>query len=583
MLCKSILRISKGRYNQLRYYNRSLRMTDNNMNNNNNDNDKYIEIKEGTSSMQYDKSEAVFYNKVQVFNRDISIQVIKHFAKVYEDEKQERYQKKLAKYELDISKKKDNDNNNNKDKKNHDDDIEYNRPPFMPSEGISILDALAATGLRSIRYIKEIPGVRQLTINDLDPKATATAKKNCIHNNVDISKVTIHTGDAVMLMYNHRDAAQGVESQQFDVIDLDPYGTASPFLDSAVQAVTDGGLLCVTCTDMPVLAGNYPDVCFAKYGSMPLKAKYCHEMSLRTLLHAIDSAANKYKRYIVPWVSLSVDFYIRVFVRVFESPLEVKKSSLKRIMVYQSTQCPSFYIHRLGQITGTNKEGNPINYGAVPYQGPSKCEETNGNLKIGGPFWGDPLHSQDVVDELLKTVENLMKDENDGNTVPPPATGKRIIGILTSISEELKDVPFHYSLPDLAACVHIVTPPMIDFKSALHNLGYRSSQFHHNPDAVKTDAPPKVVWDVIRALAKITPPLGSSRKKTSEAAKAILQKELTTEIDFTIPTSFAERKDVARFPMNPESNWGPKARAGKTKRGEKNDDETLDNGPQKKK
>ena len=46
-----------------------------------------------------------------------------------------------------------------------------------------------------------------------------------------------------MLMYGHKDA-----HSRYDVIDLDPYGTACPFLDSAVQAVTDGGLLCVTCT-----------------------------------------------------------------------------------------------------------------------------------------------------------------------------------------------------------------------------------------------------------------------------------------------------------------------------------------------
>ena len=62
---------------------------------------------------------------------------------------------------------------------------------------------------------------------------------------------------------------------------------------------------------MPVLSGNYPETCFAKYGSMPLKAKYVHEMSLRILLHSIDSTANKYSRHIVPWISLSVDFYIR--------------------------------------------------------------------------------------------------------------------------------------------------------------------------------------------------------------------------------------------------------------------------------
>ena len=71
--------------------------------------------------------------------------------------------------------------------------------------------------------------------------------------------------------------------------------------------------------DMPVLSGNYPETCFAKYGSMPLKAKYVHEMSLRILLHAIDSCANKYSRHIVPWVSLSVDFYVRgTYVRVVE-------------------------------------------------------------------------------------------------------------------------------------------------------------------------------------------------------------------------------------------------------------------------
>ena len=73
----------------------------------------------------------------------------------------------------------------------------------------------------------------------------------------------------------------------------------------------------VLSADMPVLSGNYPETCFAKYGSMPLKAKYVHEMSLRILLHAIDSCANKYSRHIVPWVSLSVDFYVRgTYVRV---------------------------------------------------------------------------------------------------------------------------------------------------------------------------------------------------------------------------------------------------------------------------
>lgn len=72
-------------------------------------------------------------------------------------------------------------------------------------------------------------------------------------------------------MFNHR-----LEKNRVDVVDLDPYGTAAPFIDTAVQAVKDGGevqffrmirnthlrtgLLCVTCTDLAVLATtNYSE------------------------------------------------------------------------------------------------------------------------------------------------------------------------------------------------------------------------------------------------------------------------------------------------------------------------------------
>ncbi|CAE7311599.1 Trmt1 [Symbiodinium natans] len=56
----------------------------------------------------------------------------------------------------------------------------------------------------------------------------------------------------------------GLGQEAYDVIDLDPYGTVAPFIDSAIQAVADGGLLCITSTDMPVLGGNHPETCFAR-------------------------------------------------------------------------------------------------------------------------------------------------------------------------------------------------------------------------------------------------------------------------------------------------------------------------------
>ena len=38
------------------------------------------------------------------------------------------------------------------------------------------------------------------------------------------------------------------------------------------------GLLCITCTDTSILCGNHSETCYAKYGSVSLKGKYCHEM-----------------------------------------------------------------------------------------------------------------------------------------------------------------------------------------------------------------------------------------------------------------------------------------------------------------
>lgn len=45
-------------------------------------------------------------------------------------------------------------------------------------KGLNVLEALSATGLRSVRYIKEIPNINKLVSNDIDPTATDLMKKN---------------------------------------------------------------------------------------------------------------------------------------------------------------------------------------------------------------------------------------------------------------------------------------------------------------------------------------------------------------------------------------------------------------------
>jgi tRNA (guanine26-N2/guanine27-N2)-dimethyltransferase len=63
-------------------------------------------------------------------------------------------------------------------------------------EGLSILEALSASGLRSIRYAKEVPGVSEIIANDISEKAVSSIRANVEHNGVEHLVTTSHE-DAV--------------------------------------------------------------------------------------------------------------------------------------------------------------------------------------------------------------------------------------------------------------------------------------------------------------------------------------------------------------------------------------------------
>jgi len=48
-------------------------------------------------------------------------------------------------------------------------------------------------------------------------------------------------------------------------------------------------------------------------------------------------------------LSLSIDFYVRVFVRVYTSAETVKESATQQMYVYQSSGCDSFYTQRVAR------------------------------------------------------------------------------------------------------------------------------------------------------------------------------------------------------------------------------------------
>ncbi|VFQ69306.1 unnamed protein product [Cuscuta campestris] len=327
--------------------------------------DDYKIIKEGEAEILMHANNVVFYNKAQVNNRDMSIAVLRKFIvrRKQEQEALVARKTKTASKDTDNSDTKlgspvhfDQDNgasNNGHDEvtkeMSQDEQCSISEEPTKSLGGKCrelkpprILEALSASGLRALRYAREIEGIGQVVALDNDPASVEACQRNIKFNgSVACAKVESHIDDARVYMLTH--------PKDFDAVDLDPYGSPSVFLDAAVQSVVDGGILMCTATDMAVLCGGNGEVCYSKYGSYPLRGKYCHEMALRILLASIESHANRHKRYIVPILSIQMDFYVRVFVRIYTSASAMKNTPLKLSYVYQCIGCDSFHLQPIGR------------------------------------------------------------------------------------------------------------------------------------------------------------------------------------------------------------------------------------------
>ncbi|CAH2238806.1 probable tRNA (guanine(26)-N(2))-dimethyltransferase isoform X2 [Pararge aegeria] len=485
-------------------------------------------IKEGQAEIRL-ASEKVFYNPVQEFNRDLSIAVLSVFTKDYIEEKLARAAKSVKKSEDIVE------------------DVTGNNSEIP----VTVLEALSATGLRSVRYAKEVPNVTKIIANDLSEQAVETIRSNIVHNGVEGLIETSHD-DACMVMYKHK-----LPSKRFAAIDLDPYGCPSIFLDSAVQSVQDGGLLLVTATDMAVLAGNSPETCYCKYGAVSLKTKSCHEMALRILLQCIEQHANRYSRYIVPLLSISADFYIRVFVKIYSGAIHCKKTTSKLSMAFHCVGCDNITLQPLGGFKPNPTEKNPQQMKAFLPPAPAvgeHCVHCNQRHHLGGPIWSDPIHDDVFVTRVLSHVQG-----NPGLF----GTAKRIQGVLAMVREELPDVPLYYTLDKLFGRVHLETMPMLTLRSAILNAGYKVSYSHAAKLSIKTAAPAQVIWDIIRTWEK-THPIKPAKLESDPVAKHILSQDIRSGIDLSErpdANPISRRDGQLRFQFNPTRHWGPGSRA----------------------
>eukprot|EP00298_Acanthocystis_sp_HF-20_P005760 c15822_g1_i2.p1 GENE.c15822_g1_i2~~c15822_g1_i2.p1 ORF type:complete len:166 (+),score=79.17 c15822_g1_i2:1-498(+) len=128
----------------------------------------------------------------------------------------------------------------------------------------------------------------------------------------------------------------------------------------------------------------------------------------------------------------------------------------------------------------------------------------------------------------------------------------------------------------MAATLHCTCPPASVIRQGITRAGYQISQSHCSAEAIKTNAPAHVIWDIMRKWITSNP----INPREGSVAQRILAIKPKTEIDLSGTPEKVERSNVPRFVPNPE-NWGPKrAAAGgrfvklkKQKKNTYNDDE----------
>lgn len=512
-------------------------------------------VQEGKATILTPKQDEVFYNPIQQFNRDLSIMAIKAYDEI-------RHEKIQA-----IKKK----SKNKRTKLN----------------GLKILESLAASGLRSCRYGLEIPEAGKIVANDMLAEAVKSINKNVEYNKLT-DKVVANQGDAIKFM--------GSTDEKFHIVDLDPYGTAAPFIDSAIQCLEDDGMLLVTCTDAGVLAGSgYPEKCFALYGGNNFGNAYVngesnHEVGIRLILNLIASTAAKYKKTIEPMLSLSIDYYFRVFVKVKTSPINVKNHASETMLTYGCNGCGHKIVQPLGM-----KNNTKFQYPKL--QGPisSNCQYCGTSYNVAGPMYAGNLHNCEFIDKVLKINESSDKEIY--------VTNERIKGMLTLASNELDDAPFFFNLNQL--CSIFKSPPISieQYTKAVGNLGYKVSLTHAKKNCVKTNLPWNLNLLINRAwqidqnekyvkemesknvdelnekikekLIKLKDNIGinPSLAESSPGWKILNyfktnmnEEEKSVSIDFETGNEEFEKiaklrkVKMVRYQENPRKNWGPMAR-----------------------
>ncbi len=329
-----------------------------------------------------------------------------------------------------------------------------------------ILDGLSATGIRGLRYIKELRQKGRVWFNDRSPKAVTLIKKN-IEMNLEKEDC-----QGLEIEVSTRELSSLLHQEKFDFIDIDPFGSPIGFLDAAMKALRHQGILAITATDPSALCGSYPRTGLRRYGNWVPRNPWTHEAGIRNLISAAVSLGARYDKALVPLLSHSTDYYYRVYFRVLRSRPQANEALAQMGYAVFRNKEPGFQLHRAAALRNPGEEGFNLPKGS----------------QMVGPLWLGRLFDPELLDRLVAALPDHDYLQRF----------KLIEKQLTLWRSEEGFAPFFHGTDRLGSHLHMSSPSMEAIFRRLEEGGFKTSRTHFDCYGFKTDAPVEAVVEAFK-------------------------------------------------------------------------------------
>ena len=328
---------------------------------------------------------------------------------------------------------------------------------------LTVVEPLSGTGVRAIRYALEADA--NVVANDIDPTAFQLAQLNVERNNAT-NRVKLYNLDANELLSSLKR-----RKIRPSIIDIDPFGSPAPFLDTAIQAIGRRGVIAVTATDAAPLSGTHLRALRRRYDVRPGRTAWEKEQAVRVLAGYIIRRAACYEYGTRILLAYFADYYVRI-IALLEKGAGRADKSLQQLAA--GAYCPYC------SYTGYTEEAAP-----------ATCPACGGHLTTVSPIYNGPLCDQETVSLMLTYAKKADWLENKD----------RAIKLLETLLEECSITRPYYRIDRVASVLRTNMPKPRHVVEALRVRGYQAALTHFDTRAVKTTAPHALVLETVRSLS----------------------------------------------------------------------------------